>query len=161
MGIGYIRTRYANEVGILMGLITEFTGSRPNWAARGFTYRTFLQFWWTREGRGKEQFDSLPDLIVPIVKAYVNHGCWVADCPEPGCGGAEDVDSSWPWLICWRCGGGKWPIRFPGKSKHQNIESILSKRPLLKGPDGRKHFNWYARESLDDLRKQNADHGVD
>lgn len=89
------------------------------------------------------------------VVAYVNHGRWVADCPDPACAGAELVDPAEPLFYCLSCYnaavGGAWrPVRFPPRSARQAIEQALLERAR---PERR---NWYPGETVEDLRREHA-----
>jgi len=88
------------------------------------------------------------------VKAEVNHGRWLANCPL--CGGAEMVSEAWPFIFCMSCGmedNGShiMAVEFP-KSKRQ-LEAILAVRPT-------ENRNWTAVESKRDLLAENVAHGI-
>jgi len=87
------------------------------------------------------------------VKAYINHGRWVANCE---CGGAEVVSPSDPIFMCLSCfnaadKGELRKVEFPKDRKL--IEAVLLNR---KEPGSR---NWEHNETLADLKRQNADKG--
>lgn len=89
------------------------------------------------------------------VLAYVNHGRWVADCPE--CGGgilvrivpSERVDRT----TCRDCGSEVGIVR-PDDEVVAAGEDVLSRRR----PENR---NWDpSRETVADLKAENARYGV-
>lgn len=89
------------------------------------------------------------------VKARVNHGRWIADCPV--CGGAEFVWLDTPLLLCQSCWnaavGGKWrTVKIPREAAQ--IERLLSVRPNVI------HRNWEPGETLLQLQQENAAHGL-
>lgn len=115
-----------------------------------------------------------PVELVPVARAYVYAGDWVADCPRAGCanvehlyrqsrrGGPRDVQ-----LGFYRCSycGMESDISWPD-SMH-DILAVLVRRPI---PDTR---NWYPTDhpvalkfglphgqSVRDLAEENEEHGV-
>ena len=80
------------------------------------------------------------------MKAYVNHGRWVADCPIPFCGQAWLADRI-P-VECENCGQPPGPIEWP--TEQERIESLLAVRPV---PQTR---NWLPGETVDDLIAENV-----
>ena len=96
------------------------------------------------------------DKVTPKAVAYVNHGRWVADCPDR-CGGAMLLDPNLPYM-CGECFniiiGGKWRlIQWP--TDRLEIEMVLDKRPFSI------NRNWWPVETVDDLKRENRDHGVE
>lgn len=88
------------------------------------------------------------------VLAYVNHGRWVADCPE--CAGgilaSPDADPLSP-VLCRDCGA-EVEIEYPDARAIAEAEHVLAQRR----PENR---NWLPdRESVDDLKAENALRGV-
>lgn len=82
----------------------------------------------------------------------VNWGKWIWDCPEAFCNNAEGLIPGQSEVTCSNCGrvaSLDWP------SGLFAIEEQLARRPV---PQTR---NWYPGESVDDLRRENAAHGVD
>lgn len=66
--------------------------------------------------------------------ARVNWGAWVADCPNPDCGGAEDIWLAYPIFFCMTCGnsmaGGVWiPVALPEDPNLVDLK--LSLRPRI------------------------------
>ena len=84
----------------------------------------------------------------PPVLAFVNYGHWKAFCPNPACGGAEDIWREGPWLLfCLRCGnravGGRWVlVTMPEPAERDAIEERLA-------PLHRHEQNWEATEGED------------
>lgn len=81
------------------------------------------------------------------LKAEINHGRWVVNCP---CGGAEMADKSFKLFYCLSCMnewlGGKWArVEFPKNAG--NIEKALDKRDV-------KNQNWKPGETLKQLKEE-------
>ena len=93
------------------------------------------------------------------VKAYVNYGQWVAECPS-GDGGAIQASRTEPFMCpeCWNAPwGGQWlGVVFPANKAE--IESALLARPKVRN-DYRTR-NWVPAESLADLVAENVAHGI-
>jgi len=90
----------------------------------------------------------------PAISARINHGRWIADCPD--CAGAEYVDESEPIFFCMSCGnlavGGHFRrVKFP-KDKAK-IEGCLNGRPVA-------NRNWAEGETVADLEAENALHNA-
>jgi len=97
------------------------------------------------------------------VRAYVNHGRWVADCPF--CGGAERVwieglrtapDVEFPFGVVdgvLHCGttGGTCPVEFPGNRR--DIARVLARR------SDERTRNWLPGETVEMLVAENVEHG--
>lgn len=82
------------------------------------------------------------------VDAYINHGRWVADCPN--CNGAELVAPG-VTMICGSCGA-EHIVKLPRNRK--KIEEVLEVR-------GEKRLmNWSPGETPADLVAENIDHGI-
>jgi len=87
------------------------------------------------------------------VSAYVSHGRWVAQCPNPLCCADEGInaEAAWPenprWA-CLRCGV-VCAVEFPDPAVIEGAAAILGHRKV--------HLrNWYPeRESLADLQSEN------
>ena len=97
------------------------------------------------------------------LRASVNHGRWVVDCPNDGCRNAILVSQREPYYICTDCGSpenaGRWyAVIFP--SNKSEIEAVLLKRPALK-PSEAETRNWTPGEAAAALRRENREHGVD
>ena len=92
------------------------------------------------------------------VLAYVNHGRWVAQCPD--CRSALVCSREHPLFFCTNCGnasnGRKWKaVIYP--ANRDEIESVLLDR-IAAHPYKAVTRNWDAVESVADLRRQNQDH---
>lgn len=92
------------------------------------------------------------------IRAYVNDGRWVVQCPT-GDGGALVLDLAEPYFICPECGNrgddGSWhEVLFPPARAMAAIEAALLARP------DRANRNWTYGETVRDLRSENALHGV-
>lgn len=83
--------------------------------------------------------------------AYYNWGRWVADCPDPHCSNAEQVDPPGEVLVCSFCLR-SWPLVWPDNGPA--IEAVLALRPV---PATR---NWLPGESLATLKAENVAHLV-
>ncbi len=83
------------------------------------------------------------------ILAYLNHGRWVVDCPDPDCGGAAIAGDLFVCENCKRIAPIEWPKR---KSL---IDEITAVRPV---PGTR---NWTPGEPVIDLLKENKAHGLD
>ena len=110
-------------------------------------------------------FGSLPEptpaTIAGRVQARVNHGRWLVDCP--GCNSALVIDLDEPVYMCVECGnaanGGRWlRVIFPRQRK--GIEAELLKRPYGRNPEDAPTRNWEPGETVADLRRENAEHGI-
>lgn len=125
---------------------------------------------------------QLPDDAVPVARAWVYAGNWVASCPRPadrmtgkGCGGVEFLYEPTkvhgprvrekPFFSCSNCGQ-QAEISWP-----ENREKILMVLMLRPVPETR---NWYPRDHPDavhwslpsgqtikELLEENEEHGID
>ncbi len=84
------------------------------------------------------------------MNAYVNHGRWVADCATAYCEEAHLV-SPGDRFKCANCGE-TYDVTFPDDMLL--IDAALSGRKV---PQTR---NWYPHETVADLIRENAEHGV-
>lgn len=87
--------------------------------------------------------------------ACINHGRWLVACPW--CAGAELVDPADPVFYCLSCqneqaGNQLVIVAFP--EQREALERLLLRRP---DPKTR---NWLEGETVDDLLRENAAHGV-
>jgi hypothetical protein len=96
-------------------------------------------------------------------QAKINHGRWVIECPlnDPAtggrCGGAQlahPVDHRFYCITClnYDVGGRMVGVDWPAKPGELAVEVL--RRPLVSTR------NWEPRESVSDLRGENARHGV-
>ena len=83
----------------------------------------------------------------PIL-ARVNHGRWIADCPD--CAGAE-LARDGRLFICHNCSSGPHQVIFP--AEREVIELLLSWRPEI-------NRNWEVGETVENLERENKEHGV-
>lgn len=83
------------------------------------------------------------------VSPYINHGRWVADCPN--CRGGMGVTESFDTACCLDCGH-FYHVQFPGGAAE--AEALLSARPAV-------NRNWHpATERVADLKAENKAHGL-
>ena len=109
---------------------------------------------WRAMGRG-----PLPPLTQHQgrVNAEVNHGRWIARCPNGGCRNAILASDKTPLFACDNCGAGWYAIIFPANKP--DIERVLLRRPLQGGLAPTR--NWLPREVVSDLERENAEHGIE
>jgi len=93
--------------------------------------------------------------------AYVNHGRWIADCPDDGCHAALKVVDTGIACDCMDevvCDHPAIPhglaidIVYP--EAQTDITRLLDLRPK------RENRNWYPGETLSDIKAENVTHGV-
>lgn len=99
------------------------------------------------------QVDTCPDPQAAI-KAYVNQGRWVVDCPD--CNNAQLACKTDPRFLCNECGnvvvGNLWrPVTWPPNVA--GIETVLEVRPIA-------NQNWTPGETIQDLVAENTLMGV-
>lgn len=126
----------------------------------GADLRGFLQ---AQVGRYHDGVQLPPeDQIGGEVRAYVNQGRWIAECPS-GDGFAIVASRDRPIFMCAVCvngkAGGKWlAVVYPADKAR--IEHELLKRqaahPILAAPTR----NWRPGETVVDLVRENAREGV-
>ncbi len=80
--------------------------------------------------------------------AYLNHGRWVADCPDPDCAGAELARDVFVCSNCKRMATVVWP------DNKSLIDDTTAARSV---PETR---NWVPGETIDDLHQENLMNGV-
>ncbi len=83
------------------------------------------------------------------VTAYVNHGRWIADCGM--CRTPMFVRPEWPLACCPQCGARYAAVAFPPDIAA--LTTLLCRRP---DPENQ---NWQPPETVDDLRRENEEHG--
>lgn len=93
---------------------------------------------------------------LPALRAYINHGRLLVDCPD--CGGAEFVWASGPFQMmcrqCWNIAiGGRWRM-VDCPPDLDSIAEALGQRPLAR------HRNWLPGETVESLRLENLSHGI-
>lgn len=95
-----------------------------------------------------------PDTLASYaIRAHVNYGRWIAECPN--CASAQVVSPEDPRFWCVECGneyiGGAWAeLSFP--TDLDGIERLLMQRPFTR------NRNWLPDESVDDLIAENEAH---
>ena len=105
--------------------------------------------------------EPTPATIAGRVQARINHGRWLVDCP--GCNSALVVDLSEQVFMCVECGNaandGRWlQVTLPRNRKA--IEAELLQRPFGRNPADAPTRNWEPGETVADLRRENAEHGI-
>jgi hypothetical protein len=85
------------------------------------------------------------------VAARAYNSMWIVDCAY--CPNAEQVQRFQPGVMCGYCGS-NMAILWPAEAMVHSIERLLLMRPL---PLNR---NWRPGETLHDLMRENAEHGV-
>jgi len=98
-----------------------------------------------------------PTAQAGTVAAYVSEGRWVADCGTEGCTGGMEVSRVYGFALCAHCAGGiqggAWfTVAFPKDA--DEIEALLEVRPEA-------NQNWLIGETIADLKRENAEHGMD
>jgi len=90
-----------------------------------------------------------------MISAYVNHGRWVADCPDCNVGlqlprGVFEVKAEFVFVgdKCITCDA---PTRVVMPDDADLIDAALEPRPLI-------NRNWYPHETVDDLLVENLLH---
>ena len=126
---------------------------------QGASLEDFLRPYWVTT-----QATPLPPLseVSGEVQANVNHGRWIVDCPNEGCGNAIVVSEREPYYICTDCGsqenGGRWyVVAFPPDKS--DIEAVLLERPTIRPFDAETR-NWSPCETVSTLRRENRQRGI-
>ena len=94
------------------------------------------------------------------VRAYINCGRWLAECPD--CHGAQVISDQTRDFWCLHCGNAsidfKWRhIRMP--RTRQSIQAVLILR-LAARSDRALTRNWKPGETVGDLKAENKSHGL-
>lgn len=106
---------------------------------------------------------TLPAMTVsvsaPALEARVNVSRWIADCPDPTCGGAEYVSFETPVFFCCECrnaaaGNELLGVLLPDPARRAQVEAYLAARP-----DERTR-NWVQQEPVLGLRDENRANGI-
>lgn len=108
---------------------------------------------WTAEVPIELVIDNGTAPKVEAVEVYVNHGRWIAECPD--CHGAQLASRADLRFMCNNCAnaviGGLWrPVVWP--KDPDKIAALLEERPLAHTR------NWTPGESLRDLKAENVQH---
>ena len=93
--------------------------------------------------------------VTVTTTARVSGSCWIADCPKPGCGGAEFVNFGDPRFFCCNCRNADWGgqairVVVPDDETKTAVEDVLLARP---DPKTR---NWTDAETAADLEAENV-----
>jgi len=101
------------------------------------------------------QLQAAGDLVHPWpcpdeVSAFITRGWWGVQCPhcQQGC----VTHPAWKLAACIECGAILTRVVVP--ADYRAIEETLLRRPL------RETHLWLAHETVDDLRRENAEHGI-
>lgn len=100
-----------------------------------------------RIGRRAEARTIVDDCTVV---AYVNHGRWVANCPN--CNGGIPCFKGEKLGVCPDCRNG-YEIQRPDKDEVKEVERLLSKRSTV-------NRNWFPHETVEQLKADNLRYGV-
>jgi len=95
---------------------------------------------------GLEEFS---DRMPSTVKARVNEGRWIADCPD--CSGAELVMLGEPFVCKSKNHGVRYDVEWP--TDKDEIEAALAVRKTV-------NRHWSPGESVEDLQRENREHGI-
>lgn len=101
------------------------------------------------------------DTIAPrktAVYARVNHGRWIADCPD--CEGSECITADDPVFMCLSCGnkdvrGSLRPVLWPDADERSKLERILVLRRDIKTR------NWTYDETVHKMMRENKDNHME
>ncbi len=121
-------------------------------------YGEFVRYSASRKSMQAPAQDGVTD---GEIVAYVNHGRWVAECPD--CAGAQLVSELERRFWCLNCGNAAvnfaWRhVRMP--QKRTAIEAELVIRPAARSERAITR-NWLPGETVEDLQRENVEHGVD
>jgi hypothetical protein len=89
--------------------------------------------------------------VMTRVPAYVNWGRWVADCVR--CPSAEQLNLMQPVFLCTECRTAA-EIEWPSEEMAHGIQRLLLMRPNTTKQ------NWLPGETIIDLMRENAEHGI-
>ena len=84
------------------------------------------------------------------VNARINHGRWLADCPNDSCTNAILASKAQPFYVCIRCKGPAMHVVFPANAPE--IEKELLRRPNTT------NRNWHG-QPVSELAEELARHG--
>jgi hypothetical protein len=114
-------------------------------------YRAFVEYMVAGRWDARVNWTVSPRVTA---RAYVLRSAWVADCPT--CAGNMVVEPGEPYFCpdCAMQGNGFQACAVVWPEQWAEIERLLLARP---DPNTR---NWLIGETLDDLARENAEHGV-
>lgn len=120
-------------------------------------YGEFVRYSASRKSMQAPAQDGVTD---GEILAYVNHGRWIAECPD--CAGAQLVSELERRFWCLNCGNAAvnfaWRhVRMP--QKRTAIEAELVIRPAARNERAITR-NWLPGETVEDLQRENVEHGV-
>lgn len=108
---------------------------------------------WVHQMMGPKSLAPLSAAVDPeaTIHAYVNHGRWIAECPD--CRNAQLACRTDKRFLCNECGniavGGLWrPVEWPANV--QAVENLLENRPLV-------NQNWAPGEDMEILAIENLE----
>ena len=106
--------------------------------------------------------EPTPATIAGRVQARINHGRWMVACAA--CNSALVIDLMQPvYYMCVECGnagnGGGW-LQVTLPRNWRAIEAELLRRPHGRNPADAPTRNWEPGETVADLRRENAEHGI-
>lgn len=116
------------------------------------SYRNFLLLFHVKSGLGP----LLPEgKVRGEIEAHISVGRWCVLCGI--CRSAVVAEPTDPFFCCVECGsGGAWRrVIFP--REREEIETVLLLRPGFRGASPAR--SWFPNETVDDLRRENLDHG--
>ena len=125
-----------------------------------------MRQWWKEVLIKNGWLDALDAYKFPMkgtpIKAFINQGRWLANCPDKECAGAEVIDPTDPVFMCLSCGNISnrhngavrfIPVSIPDVGFCERLTKLLLERP------NSVNRNWHPdKESLDDLKKENKRH---
>jgi len=121
----------------------------------GCDYQTYLEQQVLPLARKLEVELVLEMALDSELAAEVNHNRWIVLCPD--CLGATFVWLDAPAQLCPNCWNGSKGYRLRRvvvPERYAEIEALLKERPL---PQNR---NWLPGETVDDLLRENQEHGL-
>lgn len=91
----------------------------------------------------------VPEFTTEEIMGYINHGRWVANCPN--CNNGIECAPVFPFGLCLGCGNA-YTVVFPTEAKRTRAEAALVVRP-------HENRNWFPdREEPADLELENEAH---
>jgi len=133
--------------------IIRTANQQPRLRQLGLNYRGYIEHLVWERWKRKVNWETGGQPL----KAWINYSNWSVTCDM--CNESVVAEPSDPVFYCPNCenaanGYRARPVEFPDQDTKHEIERLLLLRP---NPDTR---TWYADETLDDLKKQNLEHGI-